>query len=105
MKNMIYCLICNILLVALVILSSCSNRNGHINIGPAYEHTEIGNNGGRECGKTSQPRNYNIWHRDMPIRFSPKKSSDTISVKEKVSEHSKRDMMHWAGYSALDSDR
>ena len=38
MKNMVYCLICNILLVALVILTSCSSEQ--VSIVPAPVHME-----------------------------------------------------------------
>lgn len=39
----------------------------------------------------------------LPIRFNS--SKDTLSARERASERSRRNMMHWAGYSALDSDR
>ena len=39
----------------------------------------------------------------LPIRFNS--SKDTLSARERASERSRRDMMYWAGYSALDSDR
>ena len=41
MKNMVYCILCNILLVALVILTSCSRKDAHVDIVPAPVYMEV----------------------------------------------------------------
>lgn len=41
MKNMVYCIICNILLVALVILTSCSRQVERVTIVPVPVHMEV----------------------------------------------------------------
>ena len=41
MKNMVYCILCNLLLVALVLLTSCTGQNGRVAVVPAPVFIEV----------------------------------------------------------------
>ena len=42
-----------------------------------------------------------LYGESVSIRFNSKSGQDSLSVKEKVSDRSRRNMMHWSSYSAL----
>ena len=82
MKNMLYCLLCNLLLVALLILTSCTKEQ-------AVESTALVSK-----TKTGFSLTYTM-NREKPrhIDFSHKDSSST---EEKLSDRSNKDFIRWA---------
>ena len=76
MRNMTYFMICNLLLVVLFMMASCTKVNdtnsGEFDL---QRRTET------QCGKPSQ------------IRFNTK--SDTMSMADKVSDRYKNKIMYW----------
>lgn len=82
MKNMLYCLLCNILLVALLILTSCSKDHAIERSAPVSK------------AKTGFSLTHTI-KREKPshIDFSPK---DSPSAEEKLSDRNQKDFIRWA---------
>ena len=76
MRNMTYFVICNLLLVVLLMMASCSKVDDTCSGGFSLQHRT-----GTLYGKPSQ------------IRFNTK--SDTMSMADKVSERYKNKIMYW----------
>ena len=105
MKNMVYCFLCNLLLVALIILTSCARQD---DVEPGRAMVEIGRDSSvRPGGKTGfllcHPP-MRLYSESVSIRFNAVKKSDSLSASEKMSDMSRRDLMHWSGYSSLGSN-
>lgn len=87
MKKMLNRLLCALVLVASVSVSSCEKISE-----PAHSDFRLGRTSQNLCGKPAQ------------IRFNAKKVSDANDLAKTVSDRCEKDMMRWADYSSLDAN-
>ena len=85
MKNMVYFFICNLLLVALFVFSSCA---GHEKDSPAIST------------QPDQPT-YNLMTADSSFQ-NKTQTKESSSARAQMSEKSNNDLLHWSAYSGLD---
>lgn len=81
-----------ILMMALLLPLGCASspENGE------RQHEPIARTGFILC-----PPPDRLYGESVPIRFNSKNGRDSLSVKERMSDRSRRNMMHWSSYSAL----
>ena len=96
MKNMVKCIICSLLLVALMILTSCGRRDdASARQSSAVDTTMVLKDPvtGIQVRPSSSVKV--SFHEDTSahLRFS---SNDSISSKEELSRRSQKDMIRWA---------
>jgi nitrous oxide reductase accessory protein NosL len=87
MKNMVYCLLCNLLLVLLIILSSCSRQDAKAAIPDEVQKSEscqfcLRQVEGHCCSESVQ----------LPL---VRKDNDT-SVQERMLDKSQKDFIRWS---------
>ena len=96
MKNMVKCILCTLLLVAFVILSSCTRRSDS-GLGQSHAaDTAIVLNGPAAGIQVRPSASVNAgFHEDTSahLRFS---SNDSLSSKKELSRRSQKDMIRWA---------
>ena len=86
MKKMLNRLLCALLLIVPVSMSSCVKISEPVRSDFRLEYTSQ-----NLCGKPTQ------------IRFNTKKVSEAGTRAKAISDRSEKDMMRWADYSALDT--
>ena len=85
MKNMVYFFICNLLLVALFVLSSCAGHEEE----PSAISTQ------------SDLPAYGLMTADSSFQ-NKTQTKESSSARAQMSEKSNNDLLHWSAYSALD---
>ena len=87
MENKLFSLLRGLMLVALLVLSSCVKIAEPV-------HSEF------KLERSSQT----LYGKSTQIRFNSTKTSEAAALARKVSDRCEKDMMHWADYSALDTN-
>ena len=87
MKNMVYFFICNLILVALFVLSSCSSHENESHVQP----------------RPSDVPAYRFMTADSSSQ-NKAQTKDVSSVRAKMSQKSTDDLIHWSDYSTLNGD-
>ena len=93
MKNMVYCFICNLLLVALLLLTSCGRRSEEISAGKIAGNQLADSS--REFLVTRQPQTL-YGKKRTEIHFTNAAGHDTSAAKSVMAGKSQKDLIRWA---------